>query len=124
MHSTKKIIDYFLILSLLIYGLYLCFINNYGWDWDTYAMLETFLNLKENGNYIRSRGAGYLIPEIGFGFLAYNFGSFISNLITFIFLLIGLWFFYKAGEIILNLKRRIQIIFFIYHFMFVKSYYY
>ena len=106
MHSTKKIIDYFLILSLLIYGLYLCFINNYGWDWDTYAMLETFLNLKENGNYIRSRGAGYLIPEIGFGFLAYNFGSFISNLITFIFLLIGLWFFYKAGEIILNLKKK------------------
>ena len=69
-------------------------------------MLETFLNLKENGNYIRSRGAGYLIPEIGFGFLAYNFGSFISNLITFIFLLIGLWFFYKAGEIILNLKKK------------------
>ena len=23
------------------------FVNNYGWDWDTYAMLETFIKLKK-----------------------------------------------------------------------------
>ena len=93
--QSKKIIEYFLIFLLISYALYLCLINNYGWDWDTYAMLDTFLNLKDNGIYTKSRGAGYLIPEIGIGFLAYNFGSATINIITFLFLITGLFIFLK-----------------------------
>jgi len=36
------------------------------------------------------------VPEIGIGFLSYYFGSFITNLTTFAFLIIGLIFIYKS----------------------------
>lgn len=87
------IILLFFVISL---GVYLCFINKYGWDWDTYAMIETYLNILEDGKYLRSRGHGYIVPEIGIGFLSYFFGSFVANLTTFIFLITGLVFIYKS----------------------------
>lgn len=106
MNLYKKIIDYSIFFILIIYALYLCIINNYGWDWDTYAMIETFLDLKDDGNYKLSRGAGYLIPEIGFGFLAYYFGSNITNTVTFVFLILALIFFYKAAAKIKNIDKN------------------
>ena len=105
MQTKKKYFEYLIIFLLISYALYLCFVNNYGWDWDTYAMLETFLNLKDEGIYTKSRGAGYLIPEIAIGFLAYNFGSTVINLITFSFLIISLFYFFKAGIKLLKLKE-------------------
>ena len=69
-------------------------------------MLDTFLNLKDNGIYTKSRGAGYLIPEIGIGFLAYNFGSATINIITFLFLITGLFYFFKAGINLLKPKEE------------------
>ena len=105
MQTKKNYFEYFVIFLLISYALYLCFINNYGWDWDTYAMLETFLNLKDEGIYIKSRGAGYLIPEISIGFLAYNFGSTVINFITFSFLIISLFYFFKAGIKLLKIKE-------------------
>jgi hypothetical protein len=95
----------FLILSL---GIYFCFINKYGWDWDTYAMIETYLNLLEEGKYLRSRGAGYIIPEIGIGFLSYYLGSFATNLITFLFSIIGLVFLYKSFLNVLKKNLSLQ----------------
>jgi hypothetical protein len=86
----------FAFLSLFFTGTYFCFINNYGWDHDTYAMIETYLNIAEDGKYTRSRGAGYLIPEIGIGFLSYYLGSFSVNFLSFSFLIAGLIFFYKS----------------------------
>ena len=105
MQNKKNYFEYLVIFLLISYALYLCFINNYGWDWDTYAMLETFLNLKDEGIYIKSRGAGYLIPEISIGFLAYNFGSTVINFITFSFLIISLFYFFKAGIKLLKIKE-------------------
>jgi len=95
----------FLIISL---GIYFCLINKYGWDWDTYAMIETFLNILEDGKYLRSRGAGYIIPEIGIGFLSYYFGSFSTNLISFIFLISGLIFLYNSFANILKKQLSFQ----------------
>ena len=66
-------------------------------------MLETFIKIKEEGNYIRSRGAGYLLPEIGIGFLSFYLGSFAVNLLTFSFLIVGLIFLFLAFE---NLKFK------------------
>ena len=105
MQSKKNYFEYLVIFLLISFALYLCFINNYGWDWDTYAMLDTFLNLKDEGIYIKSRGAGYLIPEIGIGFLAYNFGSTVINFVTFLFLIIGLFYFFKAGVKLLKFEE-------------------
>ena len=115
MYAKKKYFEFLTTLLIIIYAVHLCFINNYGWDWDTYAMFETFLNLKDNGIYSKSRGAGYLIPEIGIGFLAYYFGSTVTNLVTFIFLILGLIYFYKAGINILNFKddKKINIFLFV-----------
>lgn len=114
MLTKKKYFEFSIIFLLLSYAIYLCFINNYGWDWDTYAMLETFLNLKDNGIYTKSRGAGYLIPEIGIGFLAYNFGSTSINLITFSFLITSLFYFFKAGIKLLSLQKDKSINFFLF----------
>ena len=63
-----KFLLFSLLLFLIIAGIYLCYFNNYGYDWDTYAMINTFYNVLENKNYFRSRGYGYLVPEIGIGF--------------------------------------------------------
>ena len=93
MSRYKEILEYFILISIISYGIYLCGVNNYGWDWDTYAMFDTFLKLKEEGIYQKSRGAGYLLPEIGISFLAFYLGSFFVNLVCFIFLIIGLFFF-------------------------------
>lgn len=84
------------LLFLFVAGIHFCFKNNYGWDWDSYAMIDTYLNILENGSYSRSRGAGYIIPEIGIGFLSYYFGSFIVNFFSFLFLIAGLIFLYQA----------------------------
>jgi hypothetical protein len=99
-NKYKKNKLFFLLLlflcSLIFLGIYFCFINNYGWDWDTYVMIDTYLNILEEGNYIRSRGAGYIVPEIGIGFLSLYFGSFAANITSLFFLIFGLIFLYKS----------------------------
>ena len=90
------------LLFLFLAGIYFCFKNNYGWDWDSYAMIDTYLNILENGSYSRSRGAGYIVPEIGIGFLSYYFGSFLVNFLSFLFLIAGLIFLYQAMTKILE----------------------
>jgi hypothetical protein len=46
-------------------------------------MINTFYNVLENKSYFRSRGYGYLVPEIGIGFLSFYLGSFVVNLFCF-----------------------------------------
>ena len=92
--SIKKLFSCFLFFILIIAGIYLCYFNNYGYDWDTYAMINTFYNVLENKNYFRSRGYGYLVPEIGIGFLSFYLGSFVVNLFCFFLLICGIYFFY------------------------------
>jgi hypothetical protein len=107
-----------LILFILIIsvGFYFCLINKYGWDWDTYTMINTYLNILQDGKYTTSRGHGYMVPEIGIGFLSYYFGSFITNSITFIFLIIGLIFIYKScvatlrNQIFIDPKKEIELL--------------
>lgn len=83
-------LNYFLILSLIFFGFYLCFVGGYGSDEDTLPMIYVFEARLLDGTFISSRFTGYPIPEIGIGFLSYHFGSWAANLITFIFHLISL----------------------------------
>jgi hypothetical protein len=93
--KKKKLFSLLLFFTLVIAGTYLCYFNNYGYDWDTYSMINTFYNILENKTYLRSRGYGYLVPEIGIGFLSFYFGSFITNLFCFFLLICGMFFFYN-----------------------------
>ena len=43
-----------------------------------------------HGDFVTSRFTGNPVAEIGIGFLSYFFGSFLANLVTYIFLLAGI----------------------------------
>ena len=92
---TKKIgLKELLILSILVFGFYLCFVGGYGSDEDTLPMIYVFEARLSDGRFVSSRFTSYPIPEIGIGFLSYFFGSWASNLATFSFFLIGVVLFY------------------------------
>jgi len=100
-----------LILLIISFGLYLCFIGGYGSDEDTLPMIHVFQARLTDGNFVTSRFTGYPIPEMGIGFLAYFLGSFSANLVTFIFHLIGLIFiFFSFNRNIDNEKFKIFLI--------------
>ena len=75
--SNKILI--FLICTSFFLGLYLAVTNSYGYDNDTYGMLKTFLNLKNNAIYKPSRLPGSPVAELGIGYLAWIGGSKLTN---------------------------------------------
>lgn len=101
---------YFILFLTISFGVHLSFVNNYGWDWDTYGMINTFHNILEKNIYIKSRGTGYIVPELGIGFLSYFFGSFVTNLFCFALLIFGLFFFYASFE---KKKKQKEFLFFL-----------
>ena len=83
-----------LLISILFFGIYLCLIGGYGSDEDTLPMIFVFEMKLTNGEFVTSRFTGNPVAEIGIGFLSYFFGSFLANLVTYIFLLLGIVIFY------------------------------
>lgn len=81
---------------LIIYGLVIAINSNYGGDNDTYAMISTFSNLYNGFGYSPSRFTGYPVAEIGIGFIAFHFGSWLNNLVSFLFFIISLILIYKS----------------------------
>lgn len=77
----------FLIFISLFTGFYIALTNSYGYDNDTYRMLNTFLNLIHNGIYIPSRSPGSPVAELGIGTLAWFGGSKLTNSFTLILFL-------------------------------------
>ena len=100
MIDLKDLRKYFLlelVLSLIIIlGLYFCVTGGYGSDEDTMPLIGAFESMMSGGKLMASRFTPYPVAELGIGFLSYNFGSAVTNLVTFIFLIIGLVFFYLA----------------------------
>jgi hypothetical protein len=93
--DTIQLIIVSLILALAIY---LSFTGGYGADEDTLPMMYVFERRLASGQFITSRFTGNPVAEIGIGFLAYNFGSWATNLMTFSLLFFGLIFFYLSFE--------------------------
>lgn len=89
-HSIEKNIIKLLILLILLFGIYLCYIGGYGSDEDTLPMIHVFEARLFSGAFVSSRFTSYPIPEVGIGFLSHFFGSFLANLFTYLFYLIGL----------------------------------
>ena len=81
----EKYLSGFIILSIILFGFYLCLIGGYGSDEDTLPMLYVFEARLADGRFVTSRFTSYPIPEIGIGFLSYFFGSFAANSATFLF---------------------------------------
>ena len=94
-----------LLLVIILYGFYLCFIGGYGSDEDTLPMIYVFEARLMDGTFVSSRFTSYPIPEIGIGFLSYFFGSFAANSFTYLFNLLGLFFFYCSFHKKINLSE-------------------
>ncbi len=82
------------VLLLISFGIYLSFIGGYGSDEDTLPMIYVFESKYYSGTFVSSRFTGNPVAELGIGFLAFFFGSFAANLVTFLFLVFGLIFFF------------------------------
>ena len=91
--NNNRIICSFLFL-IIILGFYLCFIGGYGSDEDTLPLIYVFEQRLSVGKFASSRFTGYPVPEIGIGFLSYYFGSWAANSVTYLFLILGIFFFF------------------------------
>ena len=85
-------LDFLLLSFIILLGFYFCLTTGYGSDEDTLPMLNTFMTILNQGSYASSRFQGYIVPEIGLGFLAYHGGSALSNSVNFLLYLSGLFF--------------------------------
>ena len=93
--DTNNLIKLFCFV-IFLFGIYLCFIGGYGSDEDTLPMIYVFERRLSDGAFVTSRFTGNPVAEIGIGFLAYFFGSFFTNLTTFVFFVFGCIFIYLA----------------------------
>ena len=96
-------IQILILIILIAFGFYLCSIGGYGSDEDTLPLIGAFESMMSGGKLMASRFTPYPVAELGIGFLSYNFGSAVTNLVTFIFLIIGLVFFYPLHTILFDL---------------------
>lgn len=87
-----------LVFGIFILGIYFCLIGGYGSDEDTLPMINVFERRISDGGFITSRFTGFPVAEMGIGFLSYFFGSWASNLVTFLLFLIGIILFYKTFQ--------------------------
>ena len=93
-----KLINYpvlFLIVILTI-GIHLSFIGGYGSDEDTLALIGAYESMMAGGRVMASRFTPYPVAEIGIGFLSYQFGSIVANLVTFVFIVLSCLFFFLS----------------------------
>ena len=93
MLNNQKL-ELIIIFLLITFGLYLSLICGYGSDEDTLPMIGVFEGIINSNPLMASRFTPYPVAELGIGFLSYNFGSGTANLITFVFMIIGIIFFY------------------------------
>ncbi len=92
----KNSINYLLFLSLAFYGIYLAYIGGYGSDEDTLPLIGAYESMMSGNKLMASRFTPYPVAELGIGFLSYNFGSAVTNIITFSFIIFGVIIFYFA----------------------------
>ncbi len=92
----KNSINYLLFLSLAFYGIYLAYIGGYGSDEDTLPLIGAYESMMSGNKLMASRFTPYPVAELGIGFLSYNFGSAVTNIITFSFIIFGIIIFYLA----------------------------
>ena len=96
MANIKPKLLILLITFVLIFAVYLSYIGGYGSDEDTLPMIYVFERRLSDGSFVTSRFTGNPVAELGIGFLSYYFGSFVVNIITFLFFFSGIIFIYYS----------------------------
>lgn len=84
------------LIGIVSFGIYLCFIGGYGSDEDTLALIGAYESMMGGGKVMASRFTPYPVAEIGIGFLSYQFGSVVVNLVTFVFIILSCLFFFLS----------------------------
>ena len=97
-----------LIILIIIFGLSLAFVSNYGPDNDTYAMISTFNLLVNGGGYTPSRFTGYPVAEVFIGFLSFHFGSWLLNSLSLLFIIFSTVLITKLFISPLPMKQRLN----------------
>ena len=97
-NNTFKSINYKILslISIISAGIYLSYIGGYGSDEDTLALIGAYESMMGGERVMASRFTPYPVAEIGIGFLSYQFGSFIANLFTFLFIILSSLFFFLS----------------------------
>ena len=97
---TKKIDNhFFLALTIFIFGIFIAYDRSSNFsDGDAYSLINSYLGFFIDGNtYSPSRGAyGHPIPEILIGFISFNFGTKISNIMCFLLFTLSIILFHKS----------------------------
>ena len=88
--------DVLIIFSIILLGISTSFYKGYGDDLDSHSLILSFINAYENGVYSPSRFYGSPLGEIFYGFLGYNFGSFVGSIFSFCFFLISIILFFLS----------------------------
>lgn len=95
-YSVKKSSLNLLIVFLLLFIGFILHFNFYGTDHDTYAIINTFIVLINEGRYTPSRTFGFPISELIIGSSIYFLGSYITKYIIYFLFLTSLVFFYYS----------------------------
>ncbi len=85
--SFKNII---IVIFLVLLGIQTSLYKGYGDDLDSHALILTFINVYESGVYSPSRFYGSPFGELFYGFIGYNFGSFIGSFLSYCFFLFSI----------------------------------
>lgn len=82
----KKNINLILIIFIfLLIGIITSIYKGYGDDLDSHSLILSYINIYENGIYSASRFYGSPFAEFFYGFIGYNYGSFLGSFLSYIF---------------------------------------
>lgn len=94
--ETVKKIPWLIIplFAIFFFGIYLSFLRGPHFsDGNSYSVINSFLIFWDTDTYTPSRGAyGHPIPEAILGLVSYNFGVVASNILSFIFFYLSIFF--------------------------------
>lgn len=82
----RKNLNLFLILFIYFFiGIITSIYKGYGDDLDSHSLILSYTKVFEDGVYSPSRFYGSPVGELFYGFLGYNYGSFLGSLFSYIF---------------------------------------
>ena len=85
--SFKNII---IAISLVLLGIQTSLYKGYGDDLDSHSLILSFISAYENGVYSSSRFYGSPFGELFYGYIGYNFGSFLGSFLSYCFFLFSI----------------------------------
>ena len=79
-----------IVISLVLLGIQTSLYKGYGDDLDSHGLILSFISAYENGVYSPSRFYGSPFGELIYGYIGYNFGSFLGSFLSYCFFLFSI----------------------------------